>query len=100
MFFKNDTLQQQFDHWMVKLNNEGGYGIRLGYGTKTPFTFTIGKKFIKVIELLGGTQKSVLAFVDCEGNIYKPAGWAQPSKYVRAHLWDEKLPLVCGDLYA
>lgn len=100
MFFKNQQLEQQFNHWMDKLNNEGGYGIRLGYGTKTPFTFNQGKKFIKVIEMLSNTQRCVFAFVDNDGNIYKPAGWAQPSKYVRAHLWDDKLPLVCGDLYA
>ena len=100
MFFKNETLQQQFDHWMVKLNNEGGYGIKLGYGQKTPHTYTIGKKYIKVIQAIGGTQYSVLAFVDGDGNIYKPAGWEKPSKYIRGHLWDEKLPLVYGDLYA
>lgn len=99
MFFKNQTLEQQFNHWMTKLNNEGGYSIKFG-GKQTPFTYTIGKKFIKVIEGLGDYQRSVFAFVDCEGNIYKPASWAQPSKYIRAHLWDDKLPLVCGDLYA
>ena len=99
MFFKNQQLDNRFAQWMDELNERGGYGAL--YGKKTPFVHTVGKRYIKIIECLGnGTQKSVFAFVDADGNIYKPDGWAKPSKYIRAHLTNEKLPMVFGELYA
>ena len=49
---------------------------------------TKGKKYIKIIaeRAIGGAGGAVHCFIDDEGNIYKPAGWAKPAKGVRANL--------------
>ena len=58
------------------------------------FTYTTGKRYIKIIEITDKTSnssRSVHAFVDRRnGDVYKPAGWAAPTKYVRYNLLDEK----------
>tara|TARA_R100001594_G_scaffold108551_3_gene143293 strand:+ start:12628 stop:13080 length:453 start_codon:yes stop_codon:yes gene_type:complete len=59
------------------------------------FTYTVGKRYIKIIEITGKTSnhisRSVHAFVDRNtGDVYKPAGWAAPTKHVRYNLLNEK----------
>ena len=62
------------------------------------FEVNKGKKYYKIIQkdqvdnTIGG---SVHAFVDTEGNVYKPAGWRGPAKIVRYNLLDEQSFVSC-----
>ena len=49
------------------------------------FGYDLNSKYIRVW-YTSGNQKSVYAFVDYEGNIYKPAGWKSPAKGIRGHI--------------
>jgi hypothetical protein len=46
------------------------------------FEATKGRKYIKIV----GSDGGVHCFIDGDGNIYKPAGWAKPAKGIRANL--------------
>lgn len=51
------------------------------YGT---FTVNPGKKYDKIVVTTNlGSQGSVYAFVDVDGNVYKAAGWSAPAKGIR-----------------
>ena len=56
----------------------------------------VGRKYIKVIRE-SDNQRSVHSFIDKQGNVYKPAGWAGPAKGVRWNLLTQmdKLVEVC-----
>jgi hypothetical protein len=63
------------------------------------FEVSKGKKYYKILQkdqtannTIGG---SVHAFVDTEGNVYKPAGWRGPAKIVRYNLLDEQSFASC-----
>ena len=56
------------------------------------FEATKGRKYTKIVE-----NGSVHCFIDDDGNIYKPAGWAKPAKGIRANL--ETLDLNNVDHY-
>lgn len=45
-------------------------------------------------------HKCVFCFVDNEGNIYKPAGWAAPAKGIRGSILEENPPMTSGELYS
>jgi len=45
------------------------------------YKYSIGKKYIKIYNGDG-----VYCFVDFEGNLYKPAGWATPAKGIRGNI--------------
>ena len=67
--------------------------------TQIWFEITKGKKYYKILQkdqtrdnTISG---SVHAFVDTEGNVYKPAGWRGPAKIVRYNLLDEKSFASC-----
>jgi len=53
------------------------------------FDTTQGKKYTKIIMSYNGGQRSVHAFVDADGNVYKPAGWQRPAVHVRFRLADD-----------
>jgi hypothetical protein len=53
------------------------------YGVLTVRT---GNKYHKIVQ----DDSSVYAFVDMDGNIYKPAGWAKPAKHVRGNIFSDK----------
>lgn len=50
--------------------------------------FTIGKKYTRVFTTYNedGKPKTVVCFVDIDGNIYKPAGWKTPTKHIRGNI--------------
>lgn len=52
------------------------------------FEIIPGKKYYKIIMINWGSR-SVHAFVDKEGSVYKPASWRGPAKHVRYNLLDE-----------
>lgn len=69
----------------------------------TTFTFTKGGRYYKILQVQSYGQ-SVHAFVDEDGNVYKPAGWRAPAKGVRARLEDivdgkRKVDFAGGYLY-
>ena len=55
--------------------------------------YEAGRKYYKIIHICDSQhcqQRSVHAFVDKKtGDVYKPAGWKSPAKYVRFNLIDE-----------
>jgi len=61
---------------------------------KVSYTFSIGKKYIKIIRHYSNGQRVVYAFLDFEGNIYMPACWSRPAKHVRGHISSPEL--CCG----
>ena len=81
------------DKWIDRLNAKGA-------DVGKTYTYKEGGKYIKVIYTYGGHDLgSVFAFVDADGNIYKPAGWQAPAKGVRARI-DDNPPVDGKDLYA
>lgn len=50
------------------------------------WTFSEGKKYIKVIQMMSGKYASVYCFIDYEGNLYKASGWNAPAKGIRGHI--------------
>jgi hypothetical protein len=63
------------------------------------FEVSKGKKYYKILQKdqhsENGMSSIVHAFVDTEGNVYKPAGWRGPAKIVRYNLLDEKSFASC-----
>lgn len=54
-------------------------------------TFTLdkpGRKFTRIVMTVTGGQRSVHAFVDRAGKVYKPAGWKAPAAGARFDLMD------------
>jgi hypothetical protein len=81
----------------IKLVNDNireAYSFAKGqaYYNDVGASYTIGKKYIKVIANTG--QKSVHAFIDADLNVYKPASWALPAKGVRYNLNNDLEKLI------
>jgi hypothetical protein len=66
--------------------------LNLALATKGSNYYTFiaedGRKYTKIISVgrNGMTGRSVHAFVDRDGNVYKPASWRGPAKHVRFNL--------------
>ena len=61
------------------------------------YNYSLGGRYIKVFKEKDGKARSVFAFVDGDGNIYKPASWNAPAKGVRGRI--ENPPMEGRDLY-
>lgn len=63
------------------------------------YEVTKGKKYYKILQkdqhADNGSSASVHAFVDTEGNVYKPAGFRGPAKIARYNLLDEQSFVSC-----
>lgn len=57
-------------------------------GTTVKFSAEPGRKYIRIVEETYGSNRSVYAFIDQNGNIYKPASWKAPAKHVRGSMFD------------
>lgn len=59
-------------------------------GLTAKLSYTKGPKYYKVLSTssTGGAGNAVWAFIDKEGNIFKPASWKAPAKGVRGNLFD------------
>lgn len=66
---------------------------RYQYGT---LSVTTGRVYHKIVQDSGG-QRSVYGFVDMDGDIFKPAGWAKPAKNVRGNIFSEQEGLEAID---
>lgn len=68
------------------------YHAQMGYAdfNKTTFEYTVGRRYVKVIAVLGNTQRSVHCFVDMKnGDVLKSAGWNKPAKGARGNIYNE-----------
>lgn len=53
---------------------------------KKTYTYTVGKKYIRVVENGG----SAFLFVDrTTGDVLKPASWKAPAKHARGNIFDQ-----------
>lgn len=62
------------------------------------FSYTQGKKDFKIWQTLCNNQKCIFAFIDQQGNIYKPNGLNSKATGVRGNLNAFK-PLTASELY-
>lgn len=96
----NEAIQLNFDKalldkWIDALN-----GKKENKDIHKTYFYTMGDKYIKVSSTYGGKyDEAVFAFVDADGNIYKPAGWRAPAKGIRARI-DKNPPMDDGALYS
>jgi hypothetical protein len=67
-----------------------GLNERHGDG-KYAYSVRPGRKYDKIVQTYNGKSDSVHAFVDAEGNVYKPAGWAAPAKGIRYYTVESAL---------
>ena len=96
---EKDILISKIEDWCVSLteHDEKNWKPELIPLFSKRFGYVLNAKYIRVW-YTSGSQKSVWAFVDYDGNIYKPAGWKAPYKSVRGNI--ENPPMVYRDLYA
>ena len=96
---EKDILISKIEDWCVSLTeqDEKNWKPELIPLFSKRFGYDLNSKYIRVW-YISGSQKSVWAFVDYDGNIYKPAGWKAPYKSVRGNI--ENPPMVYRDLYA
>jgi hypothetical protein len=61
------------------------------------FHYTVGKKYIRIVEDWLGGQQSSFCFVDFQGNLYKAESWAKPALGIRGHI--DRPILTLGGFY-
>lgn len=66
--------------------------------SESTFEFSQAKKYFKIWVTLCNGQKCIFAFIDENGDIYKPAGVNKPANGIRGNL-DEFRPLTAEQLY-
>lgn len=93
--YRNQEIYDKVGKWTDKLTKHfkeenPDYPFELRY------VASYGKTWIKILRVDPSTN-SVFAFVDWEGNIYKPASYKAPAKGIRATL--EDAPLDMAQLY-
>lgn len=67
-------------------------GLNARFGDKYTFSAMPGRKYDRIVQTsVIGNSKSVHAFIDSEGNVYKASGWTTPAKGVRYYTVDSAL---------
>lgn len=79
----NDAIQQIIAAMKVK------FAVSYPNLPIPEFKMIIGKKYIKLC-----TNGSVHAFIDFEGNMYKPASWNAPAKGIRFNVVNDLAKLT------
>lgn len=77
--FLNTKLNEYYQEFFPSLCTDGPYSVA---------SADIGKKFIKIVVDSRGSR-SVYAFLDMNGNIYKSASWKAPAKHIRGSIFDK-----------
>lgn len=101
---KEEKLSEALVQWLGKLqlHSDAYYQTHLkatwDRGHQMKFQVEYGSKYIKVITIAPG-HRSVFAFVDSDGNIYKAATWKAPAKHVRGSVYNAEQPMTLGELY-
>jgi hypothetical protein len=93
----NNEFKIQFDKYFAgcqQIYND--YHKRMGFheGMKNQFEYKAGRRYVKVIAVMSGNQRSVHSFVDMKegasyGAVLKAAGWAKPAKHARGNVFDK-----------
>ena len=53
------------------------------------FSATFGVKYVRIVKSsVNGSSSSAFAFLDREGNVYKPDGWKRPAAHVRGNIYN------------
>lgn len=86
---KLDLLHERVAVWTQALRAD--YLARGKYDSGNDFELEngAGRKYCRVFMHRDGKDRSVHAFIDMDGNVYKPAGWKAPAKHVRFNLFDD-----------
>lgn len=85
---KLDRLNERVDVWLAALRAD--YLARGKYDHGNDFTRDPGgRKYQRIVMHRDGKDRSVHAFIDLDGNVYKADGWAKPAKGVRFNLLDD-----------
>ena len=100
------VLNSNVDAWLVKVQAHSDAVFQKDYsrtweaGQAPRFKKEFGQKYIKIIESTpSGAHHAAFAFIDSNGNIYKPAGYKTPAKGIRGNVSDEKAPITSVSLY-
>lgn len=92
---RTQELYNKIENWTDKLTKHFKEE-NPNYPFDVKYVASYGKTWIKIIRVDPSTN-SVFAFVDNEGNIYKPTSYKAPAKGIRATLDDA--PLDMAQLY-
>lgn len=92
---RTQDLYNKIENWTDKLTKHFKEE-NPNYPLEVKYVASYGKAWIKILRVDPSTN-SVFAFVDNEGNIYKPASYKAPAKGIRATLDDA--PLDMAQLY-
>lgn len=93
--YRNQEIYDKIENWTDKLTKHFKEE-NPNYPFELKYVAAYGKTWIKILKVDPSTN-SVFAFVDWEGNIYKPASYKAPAKGIRATLDDA--PLDMAQLY-
>ena len=89
-------IEQKIIKYIEELND---YSLKeWGSFSKSTFDYTEGKRYFKIWQTLCNSQKCIFAFIDEDGNIYKPEGLNKPANGTRGNL-DGFKPLDARQLY-
>ena len=97
-------LQQAVDKWLERVQSNSDKKFETEFeniwtiGGAPKFTKKIGEKFIKISSVAPGSN-SAFAFIDLNGNIYKPASFRVPAKGIRGNIYDENAPITSWEFY-
>lgn len=58
---------------------------RKGYGDS--YTAEMGRRYVRIVHTDSSGSRFALAFIDGNGDIYKPHGWKGPAKGVRGNVY-------------
>lgn len=88
-------LLTQIENYITELNEHSKKENGEFFST---FSYTQGKKDFKIWQTLCNNQKCIFAFIDQQGNIYKPNGLNSKATGVRGNLNAFK-PLTASEFY-
>jgi len=87
------AFQVYFDGCQIIYNE---YHKQNGFSdsNKNEYFYSKGRRYLKVMYLMGGSARSVHSFVDMKqgatyGDVLKPAGWSAPAKGARGNIFDK-----------
>jgi hypothetical protein len=87
---KLDLLHERVATWTQALRADYLARGKYDHGNEFELDNGAGRKYCRVVMHRAGVDRSVHAFIDAEGNVYKAEGWKKPAKHVRFNLFDDE----------